>query len=69
MKPKANIAAAPCKCARTAAGELKVGIVEPALGLRPARMVWLSSSEVIARFGVERGAELVARAREACEDT
>jgi hypothetical protein len=69
MKTKANVAAAPCKCSRSAAGEIKVGIVEPALGLRPARMVWLSANEVIARFGVERGAELVARARESVEST
>lgn len=68
-KYNAMLSAEPCVCRRTAAGELKVGIVEEGLGLRPRRLAWLSANEVIARFGVEAGRMLIERAKSAQEDT
>lgn len=70
-RAKASVEANPCAAvlSRTAAGEIKVGIIEEGLGVQPARMVWLSGAEIVARFGVEGGRALIARAREAQEDT
>ena len=68
-RPKPNVAAAPCQCRRTPAGELKIGIVEEGIGMQPSRLVWLSRFEVIARFGIDGGKALVERAQQSHEDT
>lgn len=53
----------------TAAGETKIGIVQEGLGLRSQKLVWYSSAELIARFGLEGAKVLAAAASEWDEST
>lgn len=49
---------------RTAAGELLIGIIEPALGIRKEQTVWLGKSQLLSRFGIEGSVILVKKAKE-----
>jgi len=52
------------KIRRTAAGELLIGLIEPALGIRAEQTVWLGKSQLISRFGIEGSRILVKKAQE-----
>jgi hypothetical protein len=52
------------KIRRTTAGELLIGIIEPALGIRKEETVWLGKSQLISRFGIEGSQILVKKAQE-----
>lgn len=52
------------KIRRTTAGELLIGIIEPALGIRKEEIVWLGKSQLISRFGIEGSQILVKKAQE-----
>ncbi len=50
---------------RTAAGELLIGIIEPALGIRKEQTVWLGKAQLLSRFGIEGSQILFKKAQEA----